>query len=43
MPKQTVKFGKVRLARFDGIKVYSFEVSRNGIKRRAGVVNVGGK
>jgi len=37
MRSQTIKFGRVRLDRFEAQRVYSFEVSATGLKRRAGV------
>lgn len=35
--RSTVKFAKARLVRFEAVRVYSFEISKSGVKRRAGV------
>lgn len=36
--RSTVKFAKLRLARFEAVRVYSYEISWNArVKRRAGV------
>lgn len=41
MRSQTIKFAKGRLARFEAVRVYSFEISRTGVKRRVGVYKIG--
>lgn len=42
MPKQTVKAGKLRLARFDTFRVYSYEISlKFAATRRVGVYKIG--
>lgn len=40
MRSQTIKFAKNRLDKFEAIRVYSFEISRSGVKRRAGTVRL---
>lgn len=40
MRSQTIKFARNRLDRFEAVRVYSFEISISGVKRRAGVVRV---
>jgi hypothetical protein len=46
MRNQTVKFGKLRLARFEAVRVYSYELSSQKLTgrsnwRRSGVVRIG--
>jgi hypothetical protein len=41
MRNQTIKFARVRLDRFEAKRVYSFEISKSGVKRRAGVYGKG--
>lgn len=41
MRSQTIRYANARLARFEAVRVYSFEISRTGVKRRAGVYKIG--
>jgi len=40
MRSQTVKFAKNRLAKFDAVRIYSYEYASHRTVRRAGVVRV---
>ncbi|HEY6021292.1 MAG TPA: hypothetical protein VIY48_15725 [Candidatus Paceibacterota bacterium] len=41
MSKQTIKAARFRLDRFQAKRVYSFEIGKSGVKRRAGVYKIG--